>query len=240
MRTTIRYTLPDSDEFVELLITNYNNVIARGFKTMSELKEHYRQSSPHINLFTLQNAIITAIQKLRKYFPVLYDHSINWNIVISNQMVECGLPFTMWNKFIVIPHNYIDRQDLVKVLIHEYIHLLQDKYPEIFNDYYTRRLGYIACPKPHYEFLRDNPDLVGEPWYAFQNKLLVLKDIQRRTVRHPRIIFRGNPKIFKLFFGNQIPEHPKEFFAECIARLCTNDPVLTIAENHIVVSFGRN
>lgn len=103
-----------------------------------------------------KNNILFTIQKLKKIInsnkinqKINFSKTFNkWKFIKVSNIIEDGMPHTI-NDTIVLSQKFLDELDenidnskkLIKeqgiTLIHEYIHVIQKKYPEIFNKLYV-------------------------------------------------------------------------------------------------------
>lgn len=113
-------------------------------------------------------------------YNVLFSMSGQWNLILSSDDLEFGMPHTN-DKYIIIPESNIksaienyDYETLAETMIHERIHIIQRYNGKYFMDKLSKRLGYI-----YYNTQR--PPFVSE--YYKRNK--------------DKVIFINNPDAFQ-------------------------------------------
>jgi hypothetical protein len=178
---------------------------------------------------------VTQIDKL-KVLEVIPKWVNPVNVVVLNNTADNGFPHTRPD-IICIPHNLIDSYSLQSTLIHESVHILQRRYPKLWNDVYLKVLNMkesdVALPHELEVYVRYNPDTIYTRQYVWNNKWIAVPVYLRKDnpqLAHIRLHFydintqrwQAYPPIeWTKFFGemnDSEQEHPHEMAAYCIQK----------------------
>lgn len=122
----IRYQA-NSNEKIQTIV--YNNILE--FSLDEQLK--------------ITDAINDAQYKMNQ-IPFIYNQNLilPWKMIKMSNTYDFGFPNTI-NDCILLSENVIklDKKKLVELLVHEKIHVYQRLYPEIFNDLYQKKYGFV-------------------------------------------------------------------------------------------------
>lgn len=157
--------------------------------------DNYTSKSSLVTLDTNQRDILENDRrnfeaKLKQY-PRFKD--IIWIEILffKDTLLENGYPHTTGNKIMLPIEKYFSmekREDRVKLLIHEYLHIYQRAYPFEFNFFLINILGlevHDYVPSSKYQTMkRSNPDINNIIYKMENNKYNVM-------------IFDSNPKTLK-------------------------------------------
>ena len=172
-KTELEKTLINNkDKYYETF--NNNDLRVRNIENINEYHNIIKSSCVNItNNITniLDNITSIADNKIKKIkikgFDGLKASGIQWNIgLISGKEYEYGLPHTR-NHIIVIPENILNNEEiLLRVLIHEKIHVYQKLYPEDAN-VWIKDNGFTKYKlKTKDDNIRANPDIDN---YIYKN-----------------------------------------------------------------------
>jgi hypothetical protein len=158
------------------------------------------------------------------------------NIVVLNNTADNGYPHTRPNIICIAQHN-IDSHTLESILIHESVHMLQRRYPKIWDSIYENVLNMKTTNEqiPHElaAYVRYNPDTIYTPNYIWNDKWIPvpvylrkdnpqLGDIRVNFYNVTTQKWQAYPPIeWTKFFGemnNSEQEHPHETAAYCIQK----------------------
>ena len=126
----------------------------------------------------IQKIVYKIVTKIKKVYPKI--PIITFKFIKTTNKVETGLPHTR-EDCIVLPENIIKYSDtdLMETILHEYIHILQKKYPESFKYLYTQIWPFVNVNKieiPVNNKQRSNPDALKLTWaYKYDQKLFLPK-----------------------------------------------------------------
>lgn len=113
-----------------------------------------------------------------------YPHTNKDVIFFDERYINSILPY--YNKFRVL--DVIN--DIGSIVIHECAHILQRKYPDLFNDLYTKYWNFIKTDKiynskKYYAMSRYNPDGTDLNWvYHYNNNYIWLLCIYRQNAQN--------------------------------------------------------
>jgi hypothetical protein len=210
----------DKNELIDIIIKdkdnyyqrfNFFDLKVRNVKSINEYKEKIL-SSP-INITNNEKEIIKkTINKIINIFEnYSYDNffigekanQIKWIIgIIDGKNYEEGLPHTRDN-IIIIPKSLINKNNLIKVLIHEKIHIYQKHFKDNLKIYINKNFK-KAIPSSQIINNRANPDIDTDLYYDKNNNLLYCK-----YNNNPTSIMDVN--YFPI--NNPSSEHPYELIA---------------------------
>ena len=172
---TEKFILDDKDKYLENLTPM--DLSMRKFQSLDE----YRKIIPKVVLdFTdVQKVILNdsikeaqiALESLNNpYIDTPLISSIDWNIAITyGKNYEMGLPHTR-GEIIFVTTDDIEREDIVKLLIHEKVHIYQRKYKRMFQKKLKENGYEVVGDRRERKDLRSNPDL-DEYIYAKGDKV---------------------------------------------------------------------
>ena len=156
--------LNDEDGYINGL-TN-DDLVKRGVTSIEEYIQ--KISSSPMNFTNEEKDIIEdSVTKAQIFFEELKDHFIdsklisnmNWNFGLTiDEEYEMGLPHTRYDVIFLTP-SHIKRKDIVKLLIHEKIHVYQRKYKKMFQEKLLENGYEIIGERKKRKDLRSNPDL---------------------------------------------------------------------------------
>jgi hypothetical protein len=165
------------------------------------------------------------------------ETGIDYEIQFVNNSCECGLPHTNDEKTIRIPNSY-PKHRLQMTIEHEKIHLLQRRFPLLWETWYTKlwqmTLAHnppVNFPEELLELRRINPDIENKPFACWKNRwwvLAVYKSripsslLEARTCwwdsKNNQILYEP-PEGWISFFGSPAQdEHPHEMAAQMLAN----------------------
>jgi hypothetical protein len=104
------------------------------------------------------------------------ETKIQYTLAFCKDSCENGLPHTSDANTIMIPESY-SKQYLVTTIQHEKIHLLQRRYPELWETWYTNLWSYRLAEEPPAEMplallrrRRFNPDIEYKPFAVWKDR----------------------------------------------------------------------
>lgn len=220
---TYDYLLKDKDNYVK----NFSDVdlYARNVNSRDEYKNNSSKCS--ISFTDRQkNILITCIKKVDDFFDtynkIIKGNEINkikWKLALTyknNFEYEEGLPHTRDNIIFLteslIPDENNSYDNLIKVLIHEKIHIYQRYNSKLFEDI-IKSMGYMILPeykidKDKLYLRRSNPDINDKFYY--------------NPVNNKDMVFYYSSKtpygINDISTNNFSLEHPYEYIAYEIAN----------------------
>ena len=146
---------------------------ARQCNSLDEYKKIINTNIISANLNKIHDCIEIAEKKLKACTLINYslmDRFI-WKFLFTTNLVENGFPFTC-EDIIYIPIEILNnhtKYDMIKLLIHERIHIFQRYFPTEANKYILS-LGYQLYKKNNIVLRRANPD-IDNFIYILGNKL---------------------------------------------------------------------
>jgi hypothetical protein len=221
---TNAYLLKDRDNYVK----NFSDVdlYARKVNTKDEYKESISKCS--ISFTNKQKNILIECIKIvdnffDKYNKIVNGKEINkikWKLALTyknnNFEYEEGLPHTRENIIFItdslIPDENNNYDNLIKILVHEKIHIYQKYNSKLFEDI-IKSMGYMILPeykidKDKLYLRRSNPDINNTIYYNPVNNKDMVFYYSSKTPHGINDISTNN---FSL-------EHPYEFIAYEIAN----------------------
>lgn len=206
------FLLSDTDNYYKSF--SELDMKARNINNLDEYYEKIKKSCITPNSFIrniLDRAVLICDKKIKKYKIDGFDgekcSKIKWIIgMVKNNEYENGFPHTRGN-VIVIPVHLLEKDNFIKTMIHEKIHIYQKLYPNDINIYLDKYGFTKFIPKT--SDIRANPDL--DNW-IYKNKD---GEIMKK-------IYNQNPKSLsdvKTFPSNNLKnEHPYEWMAYDLAH----------------------
>ena len=143
----------DSDNYIKSL--SPADLYARGVSNSSEYI--YKIIDGCLNFTENQ---IDKLNKCSKIARDFFDNKYRWKFALIDEIYEDGFPHTRMDIVFISPKivNYTD-DNLIKILIHESIHIYQRYNKKEINDY-LREKGYSVSRRRDSEpLIRANPDL---------------------------------------------------------------------------------
>lgn len=220
---TYDFLLKDKDNYVK----NFSDVdlYARKVNTRDEYKSYISKCS--ISFSDRQKNILSkCVKKVDRFFDnynkILKGNEINktkWKLALTyknNFEYEEGLPHTRENIIFIteslIPDDNNSYDNLIKVLVHEKIHIYQRYNSKLFDDI-IKSMGYMILPeykidKDKLYLRRSNPDINNTIYY--------------NPVNNKDMVFYYSSKkpygINDIATNNFSLEHPYEYIAYDIAN----------------------
>jgi len=175
---------------------------------------------------TAEKFLTEAVQSL----PLLKGSEM----VILNSSADNGFPHTRPPNYICLPASMCTEgpasQSFKTTLVHEAVHIHQRNFKSLWESS-VKRAGWTPVPKgtipdEFLERLRLNPDTLGVPFYAFNERHIPLPlfsqspSLQGTHVKwfdtRTGTLYNDAPKEFIKKYGANIhqPEHPYEIYAE--------------------------
>jgi hypothetical protein len=210
-------------ELTDLLLENsdnyydrFNNIDlqVRNVSNIEEYKEKIRNSPVNINDY-LKNIIIDTTKKIdekfKNYKIIGFDggkaNTIKWSIgIIDGLDYEAGHPHTRDN-IIIISKNLISSNNLLRVLLHEKVHVYQKIFKEDIKLYLKSNNFSISN---YNNKSRANPDTDGFTYINQDNNQMLC-------------LYNNNPKgiMDVTYYPNNLPmyEHPLEFMAYTVENM---------------------
>lgn len=135
---------------------------ARQCNSLDEYKKIINTNIIHSKLNKIYDCINIAEKKLKACTLINYSlmSRIKWKFLFTTNLVENGYPFTC-EDIIYIPIEILDNHtkfNMIKLLIHERIHIFQRYFPSETNKYILS-LGYNIYIKNNIVLRRANPDI---------------------------------------------------------------------------------
>jgi len=191
---------------------NQLDLQVRNVNSIDEYKQKIKNSPITINNIE-ENIIIYNInkinEKLKNYNTIGFNGTkaskIQWIIgIVNGELYEGGFPHTRKN-VIILPKRLIFSPNLMKILLHEKVHIYQKIYSDDINNY----LNYYKFKKTNikYNNSRANPDIDNIIYQDQNNNIMCC-------------LYNNNPKnIMDVTYypiNNEKYEHPYEFMAYTI------------------------
>ena len=171
--------LNNKDKYYETF--NNNDLRVRNINTIEDYHIVIKSCCLNINnniSNILDKITVLADEKIKKIKTKEFDGkkaaNIQWIIgIISGKKYEYGLPHTR-NLIIVIPENILNnKKTLLRVLIHEKIHIYQKMYPEDTNNW-IKNNGFIEYKlRTKDDNIRANPDINNYIYKNNKNNVLM-------------------------------------------------------------------
>lgn len=221
---------------------------------------NYTKSSSFVNLSTTQNNIFKKdfeeFELKLKTYPRFSDIVAITVKFFKDSLLESGHPHTV-KDYIMLPINYyfsLQKNDRIKLLIHEYIHIYQRTYPFEFNHFLIYTLGleiHNFMPSSQYQDKkRSNPDINNVIYKMLQNKYNIMLYKSKPTTLKDAYIYTGTDttdhivinannnysNLIKHYQGrvNIQLEHPYEALATILAYvMMTNDVSFKILKDYL-------
>jgi hypothetical protein len=186
---------------------------------------------------------------------------INYTIAFCDSSCEHGYPHTVNETTMMIPESY-PTERLKATIEHEKIHLLQRRYPELWEAWYTLLWQYTiqknppeGMPAKLLNLRRYNPDTNDKPFASWKNRywsIAVYTSTNPGSIAEAKTIWWDQqtqatsyeaPSEWTAFFGTQPQdEHPHEMAAQIIANGAGNknrrQELTTIYEKHFYTDRG--
>jgi hypothetical protein len=180
---------------------------------------------------------------------------IDYTIIFCDRTCEHGYPHTINEKTMMIPESH-PKERLPITVEHEKIHLLQRRYPEIWEAWYKLMWSYkiqktppAEMPKELLEKRRFNPDTEDKPFTCWRGRwwsIAVYTSKNPESLADTKIVWWDEktgqitgeaPPEWSDFFGTQPQdEHPHEMAAQMIANGAGNknlrEKLMTVYEKH--------
>ncbi len=209
----------DKDDYYKSF--NLLDYEVRKIKTITDYYEKIKKSCINVNNTNkqiLDECIEIASNKIKKYNIIGFNgkksETIPWNIgLITGKEYEEGFPHTR-NLIIIIPESILlNKNQLLRVLIHEKIHIYQKFYKNDIEKYLIKNNFKKYKKKILFNNVRANPDIDE---YIYKNN----KDEMLRS------IYKNNPKsildVEIIPINNIKYEHPYEYMAYNIEKIILN------------------
>ena len=166
----------------------------------------------------------------RQVLSSIADWTVPWKIAILDERAENGWPHTHGD-VICIPRTFRSLKNLVQTLVHERVHLIQRKRPDLFRDLIAiKAWGMMAIPVAALEpadalpFRRSNPDLDGNLYMRKKDGAVPISlfasvdDAIRGGLSASRVHLFKNGREIEDSNGSDQEEHPYETQAYLIAE----------------------
>ena len=180
---------------------------------------------------------------------------IDYTIVFCDKSCENGYPHTINKNTMMIPESH-PKERLAITVEHEKIHLLQRRYPEIWEAWYKLMWSYTIqkspparMPKELVDKRRFNPDTEDKPFTCWRGRwwsVPVYISMNPGSLAETEIVWwdeetgqisKSAPPEWSDFFGQQPQdEHPHEMAAQMIANGAGNknlrEKLVSVYEKH--------
>ena len=171
---TIKFIDADEDKYIEKL-SEYD-LYARKCENKHQYKKKVMNACMSFN-DKQKNKLDKCSIVARKY----YDNNKQWKFALIDEDYEEGFPHTRVDIIFLSPKiiNY-DDDELIKILIHESIHILQRYNKEKLNEYLTKKNYTISRKRDTELLIRANPDL-DEYIYKDENGIEMINKYKSTT-----------------------------------------------------------
>lgn len=209
------FLIQDNDNYYKTF--NDNDFIVRNISNINEYHDMINRSVVNCS-DDIKDKINNCIENIKKKFnDINYDYfdgqkfnKIIWKIgFVKGKLYEGGLPHTR-NDNIILPIDYLqslDNTELIRLLIHEKIHIYQKSYPDDIAKY-LKKNNFTVSDTIIYN-RRANPDMDNKIYKDKDNKLYYSQ-------------YNRNPKnIMDVTYypiNNSLYEHPFEKMAYNISN----------------------
>lgn len=184
-----------------------------------------------------------------------------WKVLISTENLEMNMPFTIHDT-IILPEKRIDNWiidnsndnipiDLIDVLIHEKIHIIQrinqNKFNDFYKEYYTFATKYIdKIPIELQKIHMNNPDSNSDLWtYKYKNNdylpLLVIENNGIKQIGYN--IKNNNDKISisnQFIKSNNIKNSYSAYHLNELFSYELSDDIINKNRNQLIYDFMKN
>ena len=218
---TTSFLLLDTDTYVSTM-TRFDLSARKVTSPEDYLELITNKDSPEFeysNKAKLSECCMIADKRLKDFHSVKFPgfnaviaSNIKWKLAKISNNYENGYPHTRQD-IIFLSHKTINssKEDLIKTLIHEKVHLYQRMYKEDINDFLKANKIIIFTEKQNFELARANPDTDKYIYVMDKNPMTAVY-----TSKNPKgiddVLF--TPKNSHEF------EHPYELQAYQIADAC--------------------
>ena len=123
----------------------------------------------------VQHSIDEAYSKLYRFNPHMCPKT--WRILLTKQGMDWNLPYTVPGCIVLNKSQLDSKINLVEIIIHEAVHLMQRRHPKIFDQMYAS-WGFLKLTKPvifddvHLDHWITNPDALHKQWVIILNQRL--------------------------------------------------------------------
>jgi len=196
-----RFLQFDLDGYAQQLSTE--DLIARKASTV---QEYLKKSAADVLLITegQKLVLINAVDAASKFFetyrnyyidPVLFKN-LPWKFIMTAGYYENGLPHTRADYIFITPDVFRQSvDDIVRLLIHEKVHIYQRVYKELILEKLKARNYQVYRLRKGYPLIRANPDLDENIYLDPTNNVMVqtyasmtpknISDVKGSYMEHP-------------------------------------------------------
>jgi len=196
-----RFLQFDLDGYVQQFSSE--DLVARKADTT---QEYLKKSAADVLLITdTQKAtLIRAVDAAGKYFETYRNYYIDpvpfqnlpWKFIMTAGYYENGLPHTRADYIFITPDVFRQSEDeLVRLLIHEKVHIYQRTYKELVQEKLKARNYQVYRLRKGYPLIRANPDLDENIYLDPENNVMVqtyasmtpknISDVKGSYMEHP-------------------------------------------------------